>query len=151
MPQGYAMSSDMEGRIQVQIEGAQLTYVQMSEEIDTLRARVAELEALINNPHTTQFLQAVRIEAAHQVERWGTVHDRAKEPQDWLWLVGHLAGKALRAHIDGDEAKATHHTISTAAVMAQWFAHIKLGSGAFTPGSSDLQQFIAEQFGPDAL
>jgi hypothetical protein len=84
---------------------------------------------------------------AHQVERWGTVHDRAKAPADWFWLVGYLGGKALHANAAGDREKALHHTISTAAVLANWWAHIKLGGGTMTPGSSDLQQFLEATFG----
>ena len=94
-------------------------------EIDTLRARVHELETLINTPHTVNFLEAVKIETAHQVERWGTAHDRAKAPADWFWLVGYLSGKALQAAIIGDREKALHHTISTAAALANWHVAIK--------------------------
>src|SRR6185295_1361042 len=95
------------------------------------------------------FLEGTRIEVAHQVERWGTVHDRAKEPADWFWLVGYLAGKALRAHLMDDREKALHHCISTAAVLANWHTHIILGASAMTPGSSDLQKFLCDTFGAD--
>ena len=57
----------------------------------------ARLRALINTPELDNFLRAVHIEAVHQVERWGTAHDRAKRPADWFWLVGYLSGKALHA------------------------------------------------------
>lgn len=103
---------------------------------------------LLNSPETESFIAGVRQEVAHQIERWGTVHDRAKAPSDWYWLLGFLSGKALRAHIDGDRDKALHHTISSAAVLANWHTHIKLGEGSFTPGASDLQQFLSETFGP---
>lgn len=105
------------------------------------------LHALVNSPETLRFLEGVRLEVAHQVEKWGTVHDRAKEPADWYWLVGYLAGKALSAHIAGNTEKALHHCISTAAVLANWHTHIACGSGLMTPGSSDLQSFLAETFG----
>lgn len=97
--------------------------------IDTLRARVQELETLINTPQTRIFLLAVKMEAAHQINRWGKPRDRAKAPADWFWLVGYLAGKALAAAIIGDRDKALHHTISSAAVLANWHAAIKEGSG----------------------
>lgn len=113
-----------------------------------LAAEAARLHALVNSPLTRDFLDAVRAEVAHQIERWGTVHDRAKDPQDWYWLLGYLGGKALAAHAAGDAEKALHHTISSAAVLANWHTHILLGSGAFTPGSSDLQRFLEETFGP---
>lgn len=176
-----------------------------------LAREVERLDALINNPQTAEFLAAVRSEVAHQVERWGTTHDRAKVPEDWYWLIAYLAGKALAAakqevrpryrhvkrgtiyevlSVGEDEnnrgndvviyqaeddgkiwarpyaqffdgrfeqlpatppEKALHHCISTAAALANWWAAIKLGASAVQPGSSDLQQFLEEQFGPEAL
>lgn len=81
--------------------------------------------ALVNNPHTTEFLHAVQIEAAHQRDRWGEAHDRGKSAENWFWLVGYLAGKCLRAVITGDKEKALHHTISSAAALANWYEAIK--------------------------
>jgi hypothetical protein len=92
-----------------------------------------DLHALINNPHTDEFLQATRIEAAHQRDRWVDAHDRGKSAENWFWLVGYLAGKCLRAVIAGDKPKALHHTISSAAALANWFEAIKrddTGNGA---------------------
>jgi len=120
-------------------------------EIEELRAENERLKALINAPHTHHFLEAVRSEVAHQVERWGTVHDRAKEPADWFWLLGYLGGKALASHVAGDNEKALHHTISSAAVLANWWAHIKGAELGFTPGSSDLQKFLEETFGSSVV
>lgn len=115
------------------------------------RAELGRLRALVNSPETRNFLSGVRNEVAHQVERWGTVHDRAKEPADWFWLVGYLGGKALSAHIKGDTEKAMHHCISTSAALANWHAHIMHGAGLMQPGSSDLQQFLRETFGANFL
>lgn len=97
----------------------------LKDERDAARLRVAELEALINNPHTANFLEAVRLEAAHQRERWGEPHDREKSPEHWFWLVGYLAGKALRAAITFDTEKARHHCISSAAALSHWYATIQ--------------------------
>lgn len=116
-------------------------------EIHRLQAENARLSALLNTPETLRFLEGTRLEVAHQVERWGTVHDRAKEPADWFWLLGYLSGKALAAHAKGDTEKAMHHCISSAAVLANWHTHIALGAGLMTPGSSDLQEFLRETFG----
>lgn len=85
-----------------------------------LEARVAELEALINRPEIEDFMLGVPIEAAHQRERWGEAHDGSKTPEDWFWLIGYLAQKALRAQNAGDVEKAKHHCVSTAAAMANW-------------------------------
>lgn len=70
------------------------------EEFLKAKAEADRLTALINNPHTNDFLESVRIEATHQVERWGEAHDRSKSSENWFWLVGYLAGKALRATIE---------------------------------------------------
>lgn len=78
----------------------------------------------MSGPEIRDFMAGIESEAAYQLEHWGEEHDAEKEPQDWFWLVGYLAGKALRAHLDGDVPKAQHHTISTAAVLKQWHRQI---------------------------
>jgi hypothetical protein len=105
-----------------------------------LLEEVRKLDQRINNPITDDFLQGVRIEAAHQVCRWGTAHDRGKTPLDWFWLVGYLAQKAATSALRADESlargddgpeirrhleKALHHTISTAAALLNWHAQLK--------------------------
>lgn len=115
------------------------------------RQELERLRALVNSPETRDFLVGVRNEVCHQVERWGTVNDRAKEPADWFWLVGYLGGKALTAHVKGDTDKALHHCISTAAALANWHAHILHGAGLMQPGSSDLQDFLRETFGTNVI
>ena len=89
-----------------------------------LQDTIDRLVALLNEPLYRDFTEAVEREAAHQIHRWGPDHDTPKEPQDWFWLVGYLAGKALRAHIDRDTDKALHHTISSAAVLLHWHGRI---------------------------
>jgi len=85
---------------------------------------LAHLRALVNSPELLNFSNGVILEAAHQVEKWGPAHDRNKSAEHWYWLVGYLAGKALRAAISGDKEKALHHTISSAAALANWHAAI---------------------------
>lgn len=82
------------------------------------------MHTLLNTPEIETFIEAVKKEAAHQVERWKEYDDR-KEPQDWFWLIGYLAGKALRAHLDEDFDKAKHHTISSAAALLNWHRRVK--------------------------
>lgn len=84
-------------------------------------------EALVEMdlPIIEDFWSGVKQEMAHQVARWGTTHDQNKSLQDWFWLLGYLAGKALSAAISGDRSKALHHCISSAAVLAHWHASIK--------------------------
>jgi hypothetical protein len=67
-----------------------------------LEVEAMEAFDLLNNPIILEFLDGTRAEVAHQIQRWGTVGDRAKAPADWFWLVGYLAGKALAAHVKGD-------------------------------------------------
>jgi hypothetical protein len=106
------------------------------DEIAELKAEIERLNGLINTPHTADFLSAVPLEAAHQIARWGTEHDGGKEPTDWLWLVGYLAGKATNAAISGNIEKAKHHTISTAAAMLNWHRRLSGEDQTFQPGTT---------------
>lgn len=106
-----------------------VTFIKMQEEIN-------RLDALINNAHTKDFLEAVRLEAAHQREKWGVEHDAGKTDEDWYWLLGYLGGKALHAaklyepdamNIDANPpkpfiTKQLHHIITTAAACLNWHA-----------------------------
>jgi len=114
------------------------THLISAEELQQLRAAAAEaqrLDALINNPQTDEFLGAVRAEMAHQVERWGEAHDRDKSASNWFWLVGYLAGKALRAAITGDKPKALHHCVSSAAVLGNWFKAVQADTSGCGAGA----------------
>jgi len=89
---------------------------------------------LLNTPELRDFSEGVTLEALHQRERWGAEHDAGKAPADWFWLVGYLAGKALHAQTSGNTEKALHHTISTAAALANWHAAITGENTAMRPG-----------------
>lgn len=115
---------------------AEWSHAQLVEEVRRLRA-------LVNTPETESFLKGVRIEAAHQRERWGEAQDRSKSAENWYWLVGYLAGKALRAAIDGDREKARHHTISSAAALGHWHAAIAEDPTGFGIGDDEDLQAIA--------
>lgn len=97
-------------------------------------AEVERLRRLIDNPHTNDFLEAVRTEAAHQRERWGAKHDAGKGAPDWFWLLGYLAGKAMHAWRVGDVEKLKHHIITTAAACLNWHANVSGTSTAMRPG-----------------
>jgi hypothetical protein len=103
---------------------------------DNAMSELARLRSLLNTPETEDFDKGVPLEAAHQIERWGAAHDAGKNPEDWFWLCGYLAGKALSAYKSGDEQKAKHHCISTAAAMRNWHKHIALGESVMRPGIS---------------
>lgn len=93
--------------------------------------------ALLDSPETEDFDKALPLEAAHQVRRWGAEHDAGKNPEDWFWLIGYLAGKALAAHRIGDVEKAKHHCISAAAALRNWHAHIRSGASLMRPGIAE--------------
>jgi hypothetical protein len=105
----------------------------VEDQLAQLTARVGELEMVLNTPETEDFFKGVPLEAAHQRVRWPSEHDASKTPADWFWLVGYLAGKCLASHIAGNTDKALHHTISTAAALANWHCAIK-GTGDMRPG-----------------
>lgn len=90
------------------------------DEVERLRAEFDRLTLLINTPRIDEFFEAVRIEAAHQVERWGVEHDAGKRPEDWITLFMYLLGKAAKAHFDGNRQKLLHHIITVAAVALNW-------------------------------
>lgn len=85
-------------------------------------------------PIIDDFMLGLEREAGYQRERWGKDPDVGKEPADWFWLLGYLAGKALASLLKGDRDKALHHTISTAAACANWHAAIKGTDTRMRPG-----------------
>jgi hypothetical protein len=91
-------------------------------------------DEIINAPETRDFMAAVPLEAAHQRDRWGTDHDAGKSPFDWFWLIGFLAQKAADAAVRGNLEKAMHHTISTAAALANWHAALGGMDSRMRPG-----------------
>ncbi|AEZ50825.1 hypothetical protein DC1_0003 [Burkholderia phage DC1] len=97
---------------------------------EKVQAELDRLNAIINTPHTDDFLKSVSIEAEHQRQRWD---DSGKTHADWFWLVGYLAGKALNALIAGDQDKAEHHVITTAAALANWHRVLR-GAGPCEAG-----------------
>ena len=100
-----------------------------------LKAEIERLTNILNTPSLDPFLDSVKAEASHQIWRWGEEHDNQKEPHDWFWTVGYLAGKALQAHMTGNKTKALHHTISSAAVLLHWHQAIQQQQD-FQPESS---------------
>ena len=90
-----------------------------------LEAEIDRLNALLWRPEVRDFIEGVRLEAAHQLERWGPDHDRGKEPEDFFWVLGWLSGKAVHALRSGDIDKARHHLITSAALLANWYRLIE--------------------------
>lgn len=104
------------------------------DEVLALRSEVERLRGLIGRPYIGAWTDEVLVEAAHQRDRWGAKQDQGKAPEDWFWLVGYLAGKALAASKAGDVGKAHHHTVSTAAALAHWAAAISGHENVMRPG-----------------
>lgn len=111
----------------------------MERKLEQARSARDQLAALIDSPEIEDFLLGTKLEAAHQKRRWGAAHDRSKSAENWFWLVGYLASKALRAAIAGDKTKGRHHCISTAAALYQWHQAITSDtSGAGVGKDADL-------------
>jgi hypothetical protein len=83
-------------------------------------AAAREILDRINSASFEIFVEAVVNEARHQRLRYGDDHDLQKDGFDWYWTLGYLAAKAGRADNDGDFAKALHHTVTAAALLANW-------------------------------
>lgn len=112
--------------------------------LEAAKARIAELDAKLNTPQIHDFAEAVVLEAAHQRELWPDSRDVGKQPSDWFWLVGHLAGKALHAATSGNKDKTAHHTISTAAALANWHAFVTGEYTDFRPGIDPVARGIEQ-------
>lgn len=113
--------------------------------VEKAESALKEIHDRINTPEIEDFDKAVPLEAVHQMQRWGAAHDAGKNPEDWFWLVGYLAGKALASFKVGDLEKAKHHCVSTAAAMRNWHAHIRSGESAMRPGISAEKQAAADR------
>jgi hypothetical protein len=112
----------------------------MQSERDDLAREVERLTALINTPRTDDFFEAVRVEAAHQIERWGVEHDAGKRPEDWCTLLLYLLGKAAKAHFDGNQEKLLHHIITVAAVALNWHRNATGVNTAMRPGVAEARE-----------
>lgn len=113
--------------------------------VDRLEAELKAAQALLNAPELHDFASGVTLEAAHQRQRWGADHDAGKAPEDWFWLLGFLGGKALHAAKAGDRDKALHHTISTAAALANWHAALLGVSTSMRPGIDPAARGLADE------
>lgn len=107
---------------------------QLLARIKELEAEVGRLTKLIDTPHTADFLEALPLEAAHQLKRFGLEHDAGNSPWDWFWLLGFLAQKAAQAAAAGKINKAKHHTISSAAMLLNWHRRLTGDDKSFRPG-----------------
>lgn len=139
-PLAIHAAKGIERGLKLQVEGLHMRIGELVIERDYEYAARQETQArldaallALNTPEILDFVKAVPLEAAHQRERWGSDHDAGKTAADWFWLVGYLAGKALHMHAQGNTEKALHHTISTAAALANWHSAI-LGKTDMRPG-----------------
>lgn len=102
--------------------------------VERQKAEIERLNSLISTPFISDFFEAVKLEAAHQQDRWGTEGDAGKAPEDWLFLVGFLCGKAAASFRAGDHSKGIHHIISSAAVCLNWHRNVIGEVTAMRPG-----------------
>lgn len=119
-----------------QVENAELHNKIAGLAADNLRLieEVKRLKSIINTPRTDEYFEAVRNEAAHQIERWGVEHDAGKRPEDWIALLTYLTGKATKAHYDNDLDKLKHHVVTVGAVCLNWLRNINGENTLMRPG-----------------
>lgn len=92
--------------------------------MDEAAIRADERKRILNTPELRDFADGVVLEAEHQRERWGADHDADKSAWDWFWTLGYLGQKAAGAALSGNREKALHHTITAAALLANWHRHL---------------------------
>lgn len=122
---------------------------QKDELIEALTIEKERLYGLINSPQIENFLEAIKLEAAHQRERWGSDHDAGKGDVDWLFLVGYLGGKAVEAGkaaeliantidsrelIDKHRDRRLHHIVAAGAAALNWHEARSGGDNRMRPG-----------------
>jgi len=96
----------------------------MITEIEHLKLKVKSLHEIINNPEIQDFIEGIKLEATHQINRWGKDHDNLKTPEDWLWLLAYLATKASQSSKYKDLKKYKHHIITCAAACLNWHKYV---------------------------
>lgn len=96
-----------------------------SKEKSELRARIAELEALINSPELDDFIGGLQLESAHQTERWGKESEENSPPHHYVLVANKLLGKLSVSIFDRDTDKFKHHCITLAAAMYNAHRQIK--------------------------
>lgn len=92
--------------------------------------RIKELEDLINNPCITEFIEGVKIEQAHQTERWGANAENDKSPAYYSVVLDKLKGKQAVSIFDCDKDKYKHHLITMAAVCYNAFRQLDTENSA---------------------
>ena len=111
------------------MEAASRLLAVSNQRASALQHEIDRLNAIIHTPHNDDFIQGVAIEAEFQRQKHGD-EDARKDPAQWYWVVGYLAGKALYSWLRGDTEKAKHHVITTAALCANWHRKLK-GEGNY--------------------
>lgn len=106
------------------MQAASRLLAESSRRASALQHEVDRLNAIIHTPHSDDFIQGVAIEAEFQRQKHGD-EDARKDPAQWYWVVGYLAGKALYSWLRGDVEKAKHHVITTAALCSNWHRKLK--------------------------
>lgn len=106
-----------------QLTGSDMPLMQPAIDIAAQYSKESIRQELINTPELNSFIDAIRMEALHQRERWSSEHDEGKAPEDWLWLVGYLATKATQAERYGDHQKYLHHIVTCAASCLNWHSN----------------------------
>lgn len=85
-------------------------------EIEQILKWVMRLDDLINSPELQDFIKGLKLESAHQTEKWGSEHEETKFPHDYALVLDKLKGKQALAIWDLDVEKYKHHLITMAAV-----------------------------------
>src|SRR5262249_51417398 len=100
---------------------------------------LARMHAALTTPQLEEFASGAVGEAKHQVYRWGAEHDARKTAWDWFWTLGYLGAKAAHATIAGDFDKAKHHTITAAAMLANWHRQLAASPAPALPADPRLE------------
>lgn len=87
------------------------------EENEYLKKENDRLTELLNNPEIEDFIKGVRLEASHQLERWGIDREESAPPHHFILVFNKILGKMAVDIFNKDIDKFKHHCIAVAAEM----------------------------------
>lgn len=103
------------GKVEKQVMKAMDDY--LDGETTELKKQIEKLNLLINNPELNNFIEAIKIESAHQTERWGREHEENSPPHHYVLVANKLLGKIATSIFDSDSDKFKHHCITLASML----------------------------------
>lgn len=83
-----------------------------------------DLIELLANPRLLDFLESVRLEAAHQPATWNEINAQMQHPAEWPNLIVHMLGKIIQADMVSNPRTYLANVIAIAAACYHWHEYL---------------------------